>query len=96
MPLQSWVQSEKLIVSSGQQAAAFLRPHRTRLLDQGPTFARRSPPVKNHKTIPEEPNFLIIYAKNKDHWTPTRLFTARERDERYGWNVGVTSRPRFP
>jgi adenine-specific DNA-methyltransferase len=29
-------------------------------------------------------NFLIIYAKNKDHWNPNRLFTTRERDERYG------------
>lgn len=29
-------------------------------------------------------NFLVIYTKNKDYWNPNRLFTARERDERYG------------
>jgi adenine-specific DNA-methyltransferase len=28
-------------------------------------------------------NFLIIYAKSKEHWTPKRLYTARERDDRY-------------
>jgi adenine-specific DNA-methyltransferase len=29
-------------------------------------------------------NFLLLYAKDKRFWTPNRLFTARERDERYG------------
>ncbi len=29
-------------------------------------------------------NFIIIYAKDKTCWTPNRLFTARDRDERYG------------
>lgn len=29
-------------------------------------------------------NFLVIYAKDKSHWTPNRVFTARGRDERYG------------
>ena len=28
-------------------------------------------------------NFLVIYAKDKAHWTPNRIFTARERDDRY-------------
>lgn len=30
-------------------------------------------------------NFVVIYAKNKDRWAPTRVFTAKaERDKRYG------------
>jgi len=30
-------------------------------------------------------NFILIYAKNKNRWSPHRLFTARsERDKRYG------------
>lgn len=29
-------------------------------------------------------NFLVIYAKDKSQWTPNRVFTARERDSRYG------------
>jgi adenine-specific DNA-methyltransferase len=29
-------------------------------------------------------NFLLIYAKDKECWMPNRLFTARERDDRYG------------
>jgi adenine-specific DNA-methyltransferase len=28
-------------------------------------------------------NFLLIYAKQKATWTPNRVFTARERDDRY-------------
>jgi len=28
-------------------------------------------------------NFLLIYAKDKRFWTPNRIFTARERDDRY-------------
>jgi adenine-specific DNA-methyltransferase len=32
-------------------------------------------------------NFLLIYAKNKSSWTPNRVFTGRERDERYGQYV---------
>lgn len=28
-------------------------------------------------------NYLIVYAKSKQHWKPNRLFTARERDSRY-------------
>lgn len=28
-------------------------------------------------------NYLIVYAKNKQHWKPHRLFTPRERDSRY-------------
>lgn len=28
-------------------------------------------------------NFLLIYAKEKSHWTPNRVFTGRQRDERY-------------
>jgi len=29
-------------------------------------------------------NFLLIYAKSKNSWSPNRLFTGRERDDRYG------------
>jgi adenine-specific DNA-methyltransferase len=29
-------------------------------------------------------NFILIYAKDKSSWRPNRIFTARERDERYG------------
>lgn len=29
-------------------------------------------------------NFIIVYAKDKSRWKPTRLFTGRERDKRYG------------
>ena len=29
-------------------------------------------------------NFLLIYAKKKSDWTPNRIFTGRERDNRYG------------
>lgn len=28
-------------------------------------------------------NFIVIYAKDRAHWTPNRVFTARERDDRY-------------
>ena len=28
-------------------------------------------------------NFLLIYAKEKSSWSPNRVFTARERDDRY-------------
>lgn len=38
-------------------------------------------------------NFLIIYAKQKSSWTPNRLFTARERDERYGQFIENISDP---
>ena len=29
-------------------------------------------------------NFLLVYAKNKAEWKPTRIFTGRDRDKRYG------------
>jgi adenine-specific DNA-methyltransferase len=29
-------------------------------------------------------NFLLMYSKNKERWSPTKVFTGRERDERYG------------
>jgi adenine-specific DNA-methyltransferase len=29
-------------------------------------------------------NFLLVYARSKQHWKPNRLFTGRERDKRYG------------
>lgn len=29
-------------------------------------------------------NFLLVYAKEKSSWKPSRLFTGRERDKRYG------------
>lgn len=28
-------------------------------------------------------NFLLIYAREKSAWNPNRVFTARERDDRY-------------
>jgi adenine-specific DNA-methyltransferase len=28
-------------------------------------------------------NFLLVYARSKQHWKPNRLFTGRERDKRY-------------
>ena len=28
-------------------------------------------------------NFILIYAKNKERWTPNRVYTSRERDKRY-------------
>jgi adenine-specific DNA-methyltransferase len=28
-------------------------------------------------------NFVLVYARNKSHWNPNRLFTGRERDNRY-------------
>jgi len=28
-------------------------------------------------------NYLLVYAKDKSHWKPNRLFTSRERDSRY-------------
>ncbi|MGA9379892.1 MAG: site-specific DNA-methyltransferase [Phormidium sp.] len=28
-------------------------------------------------------NFLLIYSKDKSYWNPNRVFTARERDDRY-------------
>jgi len=29
-------------------------------------------------------NFVLIYAKDKSKWNPSRIYTARERDKRYG------------
>ena len=29
-------------------------------------------------------NFVLVYARSKQHWKPNRLFTGRERDKRYG------------
>jgi len=29
-------------------------------------------------------NFVLMYAKDKSKWHPQRLFTARQRDKRYG------------
>lgn len=28
-------------------------------------------------------NFILIYARNKDRWSPNRVYTSRERDKRY-------------
>ncbi|MBR9856366.1 MAG: site-specific DNA-methyltransferase [Gammaproteobacteria bacterium] len=28
-------------------------------------------------------NYILVYAKDKSHWKPNRLYTARERDSRY-------------
>ncbi len=38
-------------------------------------------------------NFLLIYAKKKLSWTPNRVFTARERDDRYGQFIENISEP---
>lgn len=38
-------------------------------------------------------NFLTIYAKQKSIWTPNRIFTARERDDRYGQFIENISEP---
>jgi adenine-specific DNA-methyltransferase len=49
------------------------------------TFRQASP--TGHKAINpgcvNTSNFILIYAKNKDSWVPTRIFTERERDPRY-------------
>jgi adenine-specific DNA-methyltransferase len=29
-------------------------------------------------------NFLLIYARDKEQWVPNRVYTSRERDDRYG------------
>lgn len=59
----------------------FGRPNRTSLV----TFKQGA--ATGHKAINpgcvSTANYILIYAKNKDHWAPNRLFTARERDERY-------------
>ena len=50
------------------------------------TFRQASP--TGHKAINpgcvSTSNFILIYAKNKSYWKPNRVFTARERDVRYG------------
>jgi adenine-specific DNA-methyltransferase len=38
-------------------------------------------------------NFLVIYAKQKSSWAPNRLFTARERDARYGQFIENITEP---
>lgn len=38
-------------------------------------------------------NFILIYAKNKGHWKPNRLFTARGRDTRYGQFIANIDAP---
>jgi adenine-specific DNA-methyltransferase len=38
-------------------------------------------------------NFLLLYAKDKSQWTPNRVFTARERDERYGQFIENINQP---
>jgi len=38
-------------------------------------------------------NFLLIYAKNRDCWTPNRVFTARERDDRYNQYIDNIEAP---
>lgn len=29
-------------------------------------------------------NFILVYSKNKERWNPSKVYTARERDSRYG------------
>jgi adenine-specific DNA-methyltransferase len=59
----------------------FGRPNRTSLV----TFKQGA--ATGHKAINpgcvSTANYILIYAKNKDLWAPNRLFTARERDDRY-------------
>jgi adenine-specific DNA-methyltransferase len=38
-------------------------------------------------------NFLLIYAKEKSCWTPNRVFTARERDDRYNQYIQNVDAP---
>jgi adenine-specific DNA-methyltransferase len=38
-------------------------------------------------------NFLLIYAKDKSFWTPNRVFTARERDDRYNQFIENIEKP---
>lgn len=38
-------------------------------------------------------NFLLIYAKTKDCWAPNRVFTARERDDRYNQYIDNIEAP---
>ncbi|HEX5703910.1 MAG TPA: site-specific DNA-methyltransferase [Pyrinomonadaceae bacterium] len=38
-------------------------------------------------------NFVLIYAKDKSCWQPNRVYTARERDERYGQFIENIDRP---
>jgi adenine-specific DNA-methyltransferase len=59
----------------------FGRPNRTALV----TFKQGA--ATGHKAINpgcvSTANYILIYAKNKGLWAPNRLFTARERDDRY-------------
>lgn len=59
----------------------FGRPNRTALV----TFKQGA--ATGHKSINpgcvSTANYILVYAKDKDCWVPTRLFTARERDDRY-------------
>ncbi len=38
-------------------------------------------------------NFLLIYAKDRAQWTPNRVFTARDRDDRYNQFIENPSAP---
>jgi adenine-specific DNA-methyltransferase len=38
-------------------------------------------------------NYILIYAKEKSLWSPTRLFTARERDDRYNQFIPNVEEP---
>jgi adenine-specific DNA-methyltransferase len=59
----------------------FGRPNRTSLV----TFKQGA--ATGHKAINpgcvSTANYILIYAKDKELWAPNRLFTARERDNRY-------------
>jgi adenine-specific DNA-methyltransferase len=59
----------------------FGRPNRTTLV----TFKQGA--ATGHKAINpgcvSTANYILIYAKDKELWAPNRLFTARERDDRY-------------
>lgn len=60
----------------------FRRPNRLYTV----TFKQGS--ATGHKSINpgcvNTTNYLLLYAKNKSAWKPNRIFTARERDTRYG------------
>lgn len=69
----------------------FGRPNRTTLV----TFKQGA--ATGHKAINpgcvSTANYLLIYAKNRSLWAPNRVFTARERDDRYNQFVPNVSAP---
>jgi len=52
------------------------------------TITFRQGSATGHKSINpgcvNTTNFILLYARDKSRWTPNRIFTARDRDTRYG------------